>query len=295
MQTIIQVPLAYNLLSSVHSWIFPDVQPTPEITTQDTFARVLLINDRDIPIKIYQEEAGANLIVDYVDDVVSNNDIKQKMIHTFSLNLSLDNALESINHDSRLQKYSVLLSGIRPYLTDTIFEGLIKTIVQQQISYRAANVITKRLVMGLSSKSKNGGFFKFPSPNTIVTAGKSVLKSFGLGYKTDFVFDICRMVETGELELENLRDVSYDEAAEVLLPIRGIGEWTVQALSIAALGDFSTFPYGDLAIQNVLGKLYHGGRRVSKKQVIGYADAIGEAGPLVLYLLMCADAMGVLS
>ncbi|MFW9849866.1 MAG: DNA-3-methyladenine glycosylase family protein [Candidatus Thorarchaeota archaeon] len=294
MRTIIQVPLAYNLISSVHSWIFPDVQPTPEITTQDTFARVLLINDRDIPTKIYQEKAGTNLVVDCIDDIVSKKEIKHKVTHTFSLKLSLDNALETIYHDSILKRYSTLLSGIRPYLADTIFEGLLKTIIQQQISYRAANVITKRLVMGLSNKSKNDGFFKFPSANTIVLAGKSVLKSFGLGYKTDFVFDICRMVENGELELENLQGVSYDEATEVLLPIRGIGEWTVQALSIAALGDFSTFPYGDLAIQNVLGKLYHGGRRVSKSEVISYASALGEAGPLVLYLLMCADAMGLL-
>jgi len=88
--------------------------------------------------------------------------------------------------------------------------------------------------------------------------------------------------------------MSYEEIVLVLKPIRGIGEWTIQALSIAGLADYTVFPFGDLAIQKILGKIIADGRRLTKQEVINFAEARGEVGTQILYLLMCADALGLI-
>ena len=87
--------------------------------------------------------------------------------------------------------------------------------------------------------------------------------------------------------------MSYSEVQELLKPVHGIGEWTIQALSVAALGKFDVFPYSDLAMRNLLGRLYQSGVRMTPRQVREKADTWSD-GPLVLYLLMCAEVLGLL-
>ncbi|MCK5238903.1 MAG: DNA-3-methyladenine glycosylase 2 family protein [Candidatus Thorarchaeota archaeon] len=291
----LKVPESYNLLSSIHSWILPDVQPVPEMTSGGTFSRSFTINGTRVPLKIQQCESGEPLEIECTTKEISKRDITRKMTRTLNLKLPLEDALETMSNDPVLDSISEKVSIVRPYLADTVFEGLLKSIIQQQISYRAANVITKRIVIGLGTGISDESYHQFPSASTIVSAGVDMLRSFGIGYKTDYVFDLCIMIEKGELDPESLMGLQYDEVHEILVPIRGIGDWTIQALSIAGLGDYSTFPYGDLAIQNILGKLYQAGRRYSKKEVIEFAEAKGEQGPLILYLLMCADALGFIA
>jgi 3-methyladenine DNA glycosylase/8-oxoguanine DNA glycosylase len=96
----------------------------------------------------------------------------------------------------------------------------------------------------------------------------------------------------GELETNELRSMSYEELVELLKPARGIGEWTIQTLCIAGLGRFGVFPYSDLGIQNLLGRLYRSGTRLTTSQVQGMAQRWND-GALVLYLLMCADVLGL--
>ncbi|MHA1480860.1 MAG: DNA-3-methyladenine glycosylase family protein, partial [Candidatus Thorarchaeota archaeon] len=177
------------------------------------------------------------------------------------------------------------------YSADTPYEALIKTILQQQISYRAANGITKRIILKLSSPSSN--LFHFPSHKALLELGLEGMKELGLGYKSKYVFSICSFIEAGDLDLDSLIGKPYDEIFETLQPIKGIGEWTVQVLAMAGLQNFSVFPVGDLGIQNILGRLYKKGKRYSKKEVIAFSDRFGDQGALILYLLMSANAIGL--
>jgi 3-methyladenine DNA glycosylase/8-oxoguanine DNA glycosylase len=100
------------------------------------------------------------------------------------------------------------------------------------------------------------------------------------------------MISNSELVVEDLSNLHYDELFSLLKPITGVGEWTIQALSIASLQDFSVFPYGDLAIQNVLGNILNKGKRLTKAEVEEFSDECGKSGPMVLYLIMSAYVLG---
>ncbi len=245
---------------------------------------------------ITQLAPGGTLSIEFDSDVVTASDVKRKVRQVLSLDLDMSSAFDIIRHDPTLSNIEERIMGIRPYLADTPFEALIKSVLQQQISYRAANVLTKRLVLAASIVDIIGEVqvYQFPSATRILSLGANQLKELGLGYKVDYLLSLSKLVQQDDLNLEELRGQPYSTIRDVLLPLRGVGEWTIQATAIAGLGNFSVFPYSDLGIRNLLGRLYGKDDRMSTAEVQQLADAWGESGPLILYLLMCADVLNLL-
>ncbi|MGD9397562.1 MAG: hypothetical protein PVJ05_14095, partial [Candidatus Thorarchaeota archaeon] len=186
------------------------------------------------------------------------------------------------------------VGGIRPYMSPTPYEALIKTIIQQQISYKAANVFTKRMVLGLTRpvSFKNQSWYYFPDAHTVSRTGSEGLRDFGFGYKSEYVEIAASLVANGELDIDSLVGAPLEKVLATLKPIRGIGEWTVRVLSLAGLGNFEVFAYSDLVIQKILGNLYNQGQRMTTMQVREHAKRWGDSSTMVLYLLMCAEVLG---
>jgi DNA-3-methyladenine glycosylase II len=291
----LEVPPNYDLLQSVHSWIYPDVQPVPEVTGLGFFGRVFRIKGEEVPLIFKQRGPGHLLEIAFPEDFVANKDVILLSRRILGLDKSMDSALSLMRRDPDLKRFAESVKGVRPYLAESLHEALVKSIIQQQISYRSANVVTRRMILGLSSKQVFDGMelYSFPSPEEITSCGVEGLGSFGIGYRTEYVHRISSMVASGELDLESLAALSFTEMLEILGPIRGIGEWTVQASMIAGLGDLTTFPFGDLVIQNILGELYNNGVRMTKIQVIDKSEEWGREGPSILYLLMSAYVLGL--
>ncbi len=297
LETSLSVPKYYSLLDSIHAWIYPDVQPVPEITWTNGFGRLFTIDGTvKVPILIEQKGSGKPLRISWHNESVSRNEVRAKILQILSLKLDLAAVFRRIKNDWALSRYYQRVVGIRPYLTDTVYEALVKAIIQQQISYRAANVITKRLIIDYDLHMQLEGYrlFQFPEPEDIVMRGERELRDLGLGFKVPYILGVTKMIVKGEFNLEDLRELDVDEIHATLQRIHGIGEWTVQALMISGLGIFTEFPYGDLGIRNVLGNLFNQGQRVSKQQVKAISNDWGSEGPMILYLLMCADVLGLL-
>ncbi|MFX1270316.1 MAG: DNA-3-methyladenine glycosylase family protein [Promethearchaeota archaeon] len=291
----LEVPSNYDLLKSVHSWIFPDIQPVPEVTGLDYFGRVFRIKGRPVPIIIRQHGPGQILEIVYPEKSATIKDVQQLSRRILGLDKRMDSALSLMRSDLKLKRFVANVAGIFPYIAESFYEALVKTIIQQQISYRSANVVTKRMILGLSKKHVFEGIvlYPFPTPEDIVECGVDGLGRFGIGYRTEYVHRLSSLVAYGDLDLEPLSTMTFKEIMEILGPIRGVGEWTVQAAMIAGLGDLSIFPYDDLVIQNILGELYNNGVRMTKTQVIEKSAEWGHEGPSVLYLLMSAYVLGL--
>lgn len=288
-----QAPEDYDLLASVHAWIFPDVQPVPEMTNSDSTWRVFAVADKQVPMRITQVTSGEELRVHWGSVRIPESVIMNKVRRVLSLDQDMASAHADMQNNQEICHLVDRVKGIRPYLADTAFEALIKTIIQQQISYRAANVITRRLILGLGKKQDwYETTYSFPSAEDIASVGTDTLKQYGLGYKAEYIDNLCAMIVRGDIIIDDLKNMNYNEAREVLHPIKGIGEWTIEVFAIAGLGDFSIFPFGDLGIQNLLGRLFSLGRRMKKSEVEKVSARWGKTGPMILYLLMCADVLG---
>jgi DNA-3-methyladenine glycosylase II len=286
------------MLSSVHAWIFPDIQPVPEMTWNQYYSRMITTKEKTIiPVKIEQVKPGENLCIYFPNDSIREEEITNKIKSILGLSVSTKKALSVIQNESTLYYLKPQLEGIKPYLTDTLYEALMKSIIQQQISYRVANLLTKRIILGITRPTRfdNRKVYQFPNPDFILKTSEEKLRTFGLGKKTEYIIQISSLIKSGDLNLNELRNSSYEEIVEVLNPIKGIGAWTIDAFCIAGLGKFTVFPYGDIGIRNLLGRLYGMGTSFSKSEVIAKSQSWGSCGPMILYLLMCAEVLGLIN
>jgi DNA-3-methyladenine glycosylase II len=67
--------------------------------------------------------------------------------------------------------------------------------------------------------------------------------------KVVFLRDLAERVATGSIVLEDLDALPDDQVGEMLLEVKGIGQWTVDMFLIFHLGRPDVLPVGDLGIR----------------------------------------------
>jgi 3-methyladenine DNA glycosylase/8-oxoguanine DNA glycosylase len=122
------------------------------------------------------------------------------------------------------------------------FSILAHSIVSQQISGKAAASISGRLVAQCGRKGLKPKRVAELTDEEIRTCGLSANKLLSLRSLSD------RMLRG------NLDDLSDEQIHEHLIPIRGIGPWTVQMFLIFSLGRLDVFPTLDLGVRNAMQK-----------------------------------------
>ncbi|MGE0548328.1 MAG: DNA-3-methyladenine glycosylase [Kofleriaceae bacterium] len=127
--------------------------------------------------------------------------------------------------------------------TKNAVQSLARAIVSQQLSGKAADTIWGR-VLDLYPKRK------FPAAAALLATPDAKLRAAGLsGAKTAAVKDLARHVLEKRLVPTQLPRANDDEVAAMLLPIRGIGPWSVDMFLMFALGRPDVLPVGDLGIR----------------------------------------------
>ncbi len=124
------------------------------------------------------------------------------------------------------------------------FSVLAHSIVSQQISGKAAASISGRLVGKCGRKGLKPKRLAELSDDEIRTCGISANKLLSLRSLTEHFLS--------DRKLRNFDALSDEEVHDHLIPIRGIGPWTVQMFLIFSLGRLDVFPTLDLGVRNAM-------------------------------------------
>jgi len=129
------------------------------------------------------------------------------------------------------------------------YGALVRSIVGQQLSTKAARSIYERLT-GLF-----GG--RTPTPAELLAADPEEVRSVGLSRpKVAYLRSLAEHVESGELELASLSELSDDEVSAQLTAVKGLGQWTADMFLIFHLGRPDVLPVGDLGIRRAVERAY---------------------------------------
>lgn len=125
----------------------------------------------------------------------------------------------------------------------TAFDALLRSIVYQQLSGRAAASILQR-VLALYGDN-------FPGPRQLINADYEQLRACGLSQaKISAVKDLAKRQEAGELPAAaDIGRMTDSELIDAFTTVRGIGPWTVQMLLIFNLGRGDVLPINDLGVR----------------------------------------------
>ena len=122
------------------------------------------------------------------------------------------------------------------------FEALVRSIVYQQLSGKAAATIHKRF-KGLFNKDQN------LSPSIVLEKSHDELSSVGLSsQKASYIHNIANAFKAGIVP-DNIETISDDKVIECLTTIKGVGLWTAQMFLMFTLNRPDVFPVTDLGIQ----------------------------------------------
>ncbi|HWT55887.1 MAG TPA: DNA-3-methyladenine glycosylase [Candidatus Microsaccharimonas sp.] len=136
---------------------------------------------------------------------------------------------------------------IRPH--HNYYQELVDSIISQQLSVHAARAIEQRF------RDLFGG--AFPTAEQILTTDVETLRRLGFSRaKGNYVLDLAQHIVDGKIKFDHFDSLSNEEVMAELLPVKGIGEWTVHMFLMFCMGRLDVLPVGDLGIRNGVRKLY---------------------------------------
>ena len=125
---------------------------------------------------------------------------------------------------------------------DKVFSAILRSIISQQISTKAAAAIRGRF---LELFPKSG-----PTPETILKMPVRKLRAAGLSaQKVAYMRDAAKKFKDGTINPRKFPKMTSTEITEHLVQIKGVGVWTAHMLLIFTLFRSDILPTGDLGIR----------------------------------------------
>ena len=154
----------------------------------------------------------------------------------------------------------IIDENLHPFLSPNgnVGNTLIKSIVGQQISVKAADSVWRKMEDLLGTVI----------PENIVLYDLQDLRECGLSMrKSEYMLDFSR------LWVDSLSDLDWfsmdDEGVRSrLLEIRGVGPWTVDMVMIFALGQPDILPLGDIGLIRAIEKTYASGSNLGVEEIL---------------------------
>jgi DNA-3-methyladenine glycosylase II len=145
------------------------------------------------------------------------------------------------------------------------FSVLVRAIISQQISSKAALAIGGRLKQLLSPAEI--------SPLTLLQASDAGLRGAGLSAgKVRSLRDLATKVHSGEVPLAEFPKLTDEEVIARLVPVRGIGRWTAEMFLIFSLGRLDVLPVADYGLRAGIRRAYALEELPDKAQLLELAE-----------------------
>jgi AraC family transcriptional regulator of adaptative response / DNA-3-methyladenine glycosylase II len=146
----------------------------------------------------------------------------------------------------------VACAGLRVHQSHTVYDGLLWTVIGQQINIPFACRLRQRITE-LAGTSIRDGLYAPPTPQRIaVLKPEQLLPLQYSRQKADYIVSMARLIADGKLDLEKLRASSATRARRTLLGVKGLGVWSVNYLMMRALGFADCLPVGDTGVTSGL-------------------------------------------
>jgi DNA-3-methyladenine glycosylase II len=155
--------------------------------------------------------------------------------------------------------------GLPPMWTrPAIFQSLVLTILEQQVSLASAYSAFKKL------KERIG----FVTPKKILALSDEELKAcYFSRQKIIYVRALANAIVLKRINLKKLSTSTDEEIRATLKQVKGIGDWTVDVYLMHALQRSDLFPLGDIALVNSLKHVKQLHANISKDEMLAIAES----------------------
>jgi DNA-3-methyladenine glycosylase II len=215
----------------------------------------------------------------------------------FSLDLDLNPFYETVKDDKIMAHLTRELWGLKNPTTPTVFEALVDSIVEQQISLKVANSIENRIIkkFGDALNLERTVYFVYPTPQRLASVSIDEFRQCGLSFrKGEYIKEASQLITKGKLNLEKLK--TYDSSEQIIREldeVRGVGVWTAELTMLRGMQRLEALPADDLGLRRVISRYYRDGKVISSAEARKIGKNWGDWKGLAAYYLVVADMKNI--
>ena len=144
------------------------------------------------------------------------------------------------------------------------YQSLIRAVIAQQVSTAAARTISGRLEIKCAGSI---------TPTRVGALSLKQLQSVGLtSAKVRTISELTSAAKSGDINFRKFVHMSDEEIIQELIPLFGIGRWTVEMFLIFHLGRLDVWPVDDLAVRRGWDNLHSNLEPIKPKVLQGFGE-----------------------
>ncbi|MBU1202190.1 MAG: hypothetical protein KJ583_07425 [Nanoarchaeota archaeon] len=287
-----KAPFDFDLLWKFYAW----GKPSPEIYENGVWRRALNLDSKLFPVKIKSvgTTGKPKLEVEILSEIskAEIKKLKEKIQWIFNSQMDLKELYSFLDKDKKLKTLLKKLYGLKPANYATVFEGVVKTIIQQQISLIGSMHITSRLISEFGEKTEVAKecFYEFPSPEALARVPSAKLKQCGLSrQKTTYIKEFSRSIaENNGFNPEEVVILPVSNGIEKLNKIKGVGQWTAELVIVTCTDHKELLPAGDLGVRRAISNFYSKDL-MTEEEIRKFTEKWGKHKALIAYYLICNE------
>lgn len=233
--------------------------------------KALRIGDAIVIFSIRQNKE--DLLVEFLNTkvtVIQATEVVKYIREWLDLDTDLKPFYAMCEKDKLLKNLVVNYYGYRIIGQPDLFESIVWAVLGQQINLTFAYTLKQKFVerFGEAVTLKEETYYLFPRPETVAQLTVEQLLSMQFSrQKATYTISIAKKFAEGAVSKEKLLGMSLKEAKDLLMDIKGIGNWTANYALMKTFRHADAFPLEDAGLHNAIKNLKKTSRKPSLDEV----------------------------
>lgn len=156
--------------------------------------------------------------------------VRGHISHAYGLNEDVRSFYQAVANDPSIQGPIQNLNGMRVSCFESLFEILNISSMLQNTTVKRSEQMMENMLSSFGRKVDYDGrqLYVFYTPQDIIKSSEQKLRDLKVGYRAKFLMGIAKHFLTNPDLGERLKTMSFDEAKEELMEIRGVGPYSAR-------------------------------------------------------------------
>jgi len=229
------------------------------------------VDDKDVLFELSPSEDHLEIrVLNGTVTALQKNELIAYVREWFDLETDLKPFYEMASKDRLLKELIKKYRGYRIVGQPDLFESLVWAVLGQQINVQFAYTLKQRFVEKFGSKLvfNNDEYFLFPAPATVALLTDEHLLPLQFSrQKSKYTVLIAEAFASKQISKEKLRGLTLMQAKELLMQIKGVGNWTANYALMKTFRYPDAFPLEDAGIHNAIRNLKKLDRKPTLEEV----------------------------
>jgi DNA-3-methyladenine glycosylase II len=240
------------------------------VTDKEVF-KVLQWSEEKILISV--AEGKNQLVVNFLNGSPSSDArefARNYVREWFDLENDIAPFYELASKDKLLKPLVEKYFGYRIIGQPDLFESIVWAVLGQQINLQFAYTLKQRFVekFGERLRFNNEDYFLFPAPNVVAGLNDEVLLPLQFSrQKSKYTVLLGEAFASGEISKEKLKGLPLEEAKNLLMKVKGVGNWTANYALMKTFRYKDAFPLEDAGVHNAIKNLKKMDRKPTLEEV----------------------------